>query len=507
MIKKILKVFLYTTITIFSFSFSNISKVVAATNDSEVIHYWLPGYFSHKNNDGKYSQLSYIYANGALAYCVEPGLPLNNGTYSSNTNFNVANISEEKRKKLELIAAYGYNTTNHRTDRYYAATQELIWRELGINSITWHTDNKGGGSIDLSAQKNEILRLINEHNKSISFYSNNKIKINAGNVVLEDKNNVLQNYEIISSNSDKASITGNKLNIYNSSAKDVSIKLRRKNVALGVSLVYYKPANQKVATFKVSGNNEVNLNFELIPGSFELNKKGEKIVIDNGTFKYEEIPLNNVKYDLYSNDDIYSLDGRLIYKKGNLINSFETNEEGFYKSDNLYLGKYCLIESESNLGHIVDSTPYCFEITEDDNNVEINHKNYLPKGKLDFTKTDAVTGKFIKDTLIEVYTDEDKLIFSGYTNQDGKIIIDNLFTGKFYIKEKKAAKGYQISDEKIEFEIKDDSDIVSTSMKNKKLEIKVPKTYKDDYLSIGMFNLIGIGLISILYGKTKQRRV
>ena len=66
----------------------------------------------------------------------------------------------------------------------------------------------------------------------------------------------------------------------------------------------------------------------------------------------------------------------------------------------------------------------------------------MEKGILEFTKVDLSTGEPLPNTLIEIYTENDELIFSGRTNENGKIIIKNLKYGKYYIIEKDAPEGY-----------------------------------------------------------------
>ena len=157
--KKILNLLLCSIIFATNFIFLNTKNVSADTNDSYVVHNWIPNFYSHKERSSNWAQLSYIYANGEIAYCVDPGVELSNGTFSSSTDFSIANIGVETRRKLELYAAYGYNYSNHNTDKYYAATQELIWRELGVSNMWFTTEKQGGENIDVSAEKNEILRL------------------------------------------------------------------------------------------------------------------------------------------------------------------------------------------------------------------------------------------------------------------------------------------------------------------------------------------------------------
>ena len=96
--------------------------------------------------------------------------------------------------------------------------------------------------------------------------------------------------------------------------------------------------------------------------------------------------------------------------------------------------------------------------------------NYLKKGILDFTKTDFTTGKVISNTLIEVYNKNDELVYTGKTDKNGKIRINNLPYGEYYIIEKEPSTGYKLNNEKVYFEIKEDGQVVKANMTNEKIK-------------------------------------
>ncbi len=168
----------------------------------------------------------------------------------------------------------------------------------------------------------------------------------------------------------------------------------------------------------------------------------------------------------------------------------------------LPLGSYYAIEVKTNSTHVLDTKKYEFTIEAKDNETPIIYEsfsilNYLKKGTLDFTKTDLVTGVGIPNTKIKIYTEDGKLIFIGLTDQYGKIIIKNLFVGKFYIMEEEASTGYVLTDEKVYFEIKDNGEIVKASMNNEKIKSKI-KIHKVDEkgnplagVKIGVFDIDG----------------
>lgn len=223
---------------------------------------------------------------------------------------------------------------------------------------------------------------------------------------------------------------------------------------------------------------EVQFENKEVKGEVEVNKLGEEVVKENDTYHYEEIKLDGVTYELYANEDIYSGDGTLIYNKGELIDTYIT-QDGYFKITNLYLGNYCLVETATVGTHKLDSTRHCFTLEYKDQytpiiSLSFTFKNYLEKGELDFTKKDLTTGKEISNVKLEVYDAlDDSLIFSGITDTNGKIKISNLYVGEFYIIETDPATGYKLSDEKVFFKITEDGEIVKAEMTNEKISGKL----------------------------------
>ena len=83
-------------------------------------------------------------------------------------------------------------------------------------------------------------------------------------------------------------------------------------------------------------------------------------------------------------------------------------------------------------------------------------------GSLDFTKLDFSTDETLPNTLIQIYNENDELVFEGRTDENGKITIEELTYGKYYILEKEAPEGYELNTEKMWFEIREDGEIVKS---------------------------------------------
>lgn len=219
---------------------------------------------------------------------------------------------------------------------------------------------------------------------------------------------------------------------------------------------------------------EVKFANKQVKGKITINKQGEELVIDNNTYSYKKVNLKGTIFEVRANEDII-VNGYKYYNKGDLVGTITTDENGYAYIDNLPLGKYTLQEISSFGGNMLDNTIHEVELTYKDQYTEViisnsKIKNYLPKASLEFTKSDLTTGVGIKDTKIEIYTEDDKLIYTGITDKDGKITINDLFTGKFYIIEKEASTGYKLSDEKVYFEILENGEVVKANMTNEKIE-------------------------------------
>ena len=237
-----------------------------------------------------------------------------------------------------------------------------------------------------------------------------------------------------------------------------------------------------VDDFIVTISNEQTIKKELINEAMEAKVKVIKKNYETG----EIVKLKDIKFK------IYDIDNNKYYCE-NKECIFSTNENGFFITEKkLLYGNYKLIELEQDInGYYWNKEPLLFKI---DNNLkdgikEIEFYNKPVKGTLEFSKIDFSTSEPLPNTLIEIYKDDDTLFFSERTNNEGKIIINNLPIGKYYLKEKEAPKNYILNNEKMYFEIKDDS-IVKATMKNNRItgtivikKIGEEKEYNGNYYS------------------------
>ena len=244
--------------------------------------------------------------------------------------------------------------------------------------------------------------------------------------------------------------------------------------------------------------------------SFELTFKDQytSLIIKDMTLNnyYKKGKVEITKKDLITGDVIPNTILEIYTDKDELIYTGTTNEEGKIIIDDLKVGKYYILEKEASTGYVTTTEKVYFEVKDNGEIVKAEMQNKPIMGRVEITKVDISTGEVLPNTLIEVYNENDELMFSGRTNEEGKILIENLKYGKYYFIEKEAPEGYQINNEKMWFEILEDGKIVKSELSDEKIIVEVPNTLKNDYMPFIMLGISALGIGVITYGIIKKRK-
>lgn len=244
--------------------------------------------------------------------------------------------------------------------------------------------------------------------------------------------------------------------------------------------------------------------------SFELTFKDQytSLIIKDMTLNnyYKKGKVEITKKDLITGDVIPNTILEIYTDKDELIYTGTTNEEGKIIIDDLKVGKYYILEKEASTGYVITTEKVYFEVKDNGEIVKAEMQNKPIMGSVEITKVDISTGEVLPNTLIEVYNENDELVFSGRTNEEGKILIENLRYGRYYFIEKEAPEGYQINNEKMWFEILEDGKIVKSELSDEKIIVEVPNTLKNDYMPFIMLGISALGIGVITYGIIKKRK-
>lgn len=214
--------------------------------------------------DGKFesNHVTMFYLADRLAYCIEPGKEITTKVYDSYKDWSKVDFSDDTKAYIERLGYYGYEYPGHQTDKYYIATQELIWKAAGNVNIKWTTgENNGGSIINVEKEKSEILRLIEEDKKKPSFINDIITGEVSEKLILEDKNGVISNYDVGLSKYHNISIDDDKLIItFNDEEKPMEeVTLSKKHYDNKTLLVYVKDNSQKLASLRLSNQDELSL--------------------------------------------------------------------------------------------------------------------------------------------------------------------------------------------------------------------------------------------------------
>ena len=407
----------------------------------------------HINNQFGFDYISYLTVGDKTVFCIEPMQLFTEGLDYHEDTAKWDELSEQTRQVIWEISYYGYSYPGHQTEKYYTATQCMIWQAV---TGTWYQPYEMDGTTiyDISSEMAEINRLRSQPQGRPSF-NNQTVKMGLNSpVTLTDTKGTLGNYSITNANGINASVDGNNLTVAITSENyDKSITFSRNFSARDVNVIYGSAGYQRVIWLasRRDPSPDFKLNFELRYADIEVEKQdsetGNKTQGDatfNGaTFAIKDTS-GNVLETITTNG---SKAKSKKYPVGTTLHVCEvTSPEGYLKNES------CNSVTLKDSG---DSTSSTFGTTIKDQVIKgrIEIAKSIDKDKYGlFQSNIQKPGKGFKFDIILKSTG--KVVSTLETDEDGRAISDYLPYGTYVVKEQ-ASTGY---DTLKPFEVKIDKD-------------------------------------------------
>ena len=407
----------------------------------------------HINNQFGFDYISYLTVGDKTVFCIEPMQLFTEGLDYHEDTAKWDELSEQTRQTIWEISYYGYSYPGHQTDKYYTATQCMIWQAV---TGTWYQPYEMDGTTiyDVSNEVATINSLRSQPQGRPSF-NNQTVKMGLNSpVTLTDTKGTLGNYSITNANGINASVNGNNLTVAITSENyDKSITFSRNFSARDVNVIYGSSGYQRVIWLasRRDPSPDFKLNFELRYADIEVEKQdvetGNKTQGDatfNGaTFAIKDTS-GNVLETITTNG---SKAKSKKYPVGTTLHVCEvTSPEGYLKNES------CNSVTLKDSG---DSTPSTFGTTIKDQVIKgrIEIAKSIDKDKYGlFQSNIQKPGKGFKFDIILKSTG--KVVSTLTTDEDGRAISDYLPYGTYIVKEHETM-GYDTLEP---FEVKIDKD-------------------------------------------------
>ena len=394
----------------------------------------------HINNQFGFDYISYLTVDDKTVFCIEPMQLFTEGLDYHEDTAKWDELSEPTRQAIWEISYYGYSYPGHQTEKYYTATQCMIWQ---VVSGTWYQPYELDGTTiyDISGEMAEINRLRSQP-QGRPFFNNQTVKMGLNSpVTLTDTKGTLGNYSITNANGINASVNGNNLTVAITSENyDKSITFSRNFSARDVNVIYGSAGYQRVIWLasRRDPSPDFKLNFELRYADIEVEKQdsetGNKTQGD-ATFNGATFAIKDTSGNVL--ETITTNGAKAKSKKypvGTTLHVCEvTSPEGYLKNDS------CNSVTLKDSG---DSTPSTFGTTIKDQVIKgrIEIAKSIDKDKYGLFQSNVQKpGKGFKFDIILKSTG--KVVSTLETDEDGRAISDYLPYGTYVVKEQ-ASTGY-----------------------------------------------------------------
>lgn len=304
--------------------------------------------------------------------------------------------------------------------------------------------------------------------------------------------------------------------IANDTEYDFEFIAENNNATFPIHVYSDTVATGKETMLKIARNPILN---ELHFNEFTIKKVNEQAIFNKET----GVEFN---YDNLGTGAIFTLEN----EAGEMIQEITIDKDGLGSFKNIPVGTFFLKETSASSEYFVvsDKTIRIESAKDgikafDENNTLLGEqasnneeptillevKNELKKGTAELTKKDVSTGDLLPDTGIRILDKEKNVIIEGRTNEKGIYTFEQLPKGIYYFQEYDAPEGYQLDDTPMQFEIKENGEVVKCEMTNKKINENkmIPQTGDSTNTAIFALGLVlSVSALGVLYFRRKKAK-
>ncbi|MED2032336.1 SpaA isopeptide-forming pilin-related protein [Bacillus thuringiensis] len=219
------------------------------------------------------------------------------------------------------------------------------------------------------------------------------------------------------------------------------------------------------------------------PKHYDLNQNPIKFTVEKSqTAKTSVTATNSLTKGAVELTKVDDIDGtilegaifKIVDMDGKDVRSdLTTDKDGKISVSDLRPGDYQFIEMKAPTGYDLNVKPIPFTITKGQTQVtSVTALNSLTTGSIELTKVDIDHHGTLEGAIFNILDQDGNVIREGLkTDQQGKVIINDLKPGNYQLVETKAPKGYQLDASPIKFTIdKAQATPLQITVSNKKIE-------------------------------------
>lgn len=369
---------------------------------------------------------------GNIVYCMEPYVTFNPGSNYKEIEWDLSSynkLSESKRRKVELLAYYGYGYEGRTDKKWYVITQVLIWKMVDSDENVYFTDTLNGKKISkYEEEMNQILADVNKHDnlsliaKGIDLTSVTDVTINGLN----------DSFEIIS-DPFQGEFKNNSYFLRNVSKDGVIVYKRKNNYYKNNIALFVSDSNQDLIRPGNVVNQERTFTITIKKGNITLD------IRDDDSVYSTEKDFSNTCYELYDNTD-------------RVVERVCTGDKAFvFKTDELAYGTYMIKQVSHGIGFLEDKETYKVTVSDSNPAPVVILYNKLLKNTIHLTKyacikDDCILESNAKFRILDKY---ENIVDTIETDEQGKCFIVVGY-GEYLVEQVSGLDNYTFSDSYVE---------------------------------------------------------